>query len=129
MKKSNIWTILVPALICAAILIGVFVRRISAGSTIHLEHTVATIPDSEDNDSHTDKKPPQSPVQKIDINKATPEILAVLPGIGNVLAQRIVNFRNTNGPFETVEDLLMVSGIGKKKLNDIIAYITVGGQK
>jgi len=66
----------------------------------------------------------QSP-QKIDINRAEPWLLEALPGIGEVLAQRIVDYRSENGPFKRIEDLLKVSGIGPATFEKIKDYITV----
>jgi competence protein ComEA len=66
----------------------------------------------------------QSP-QKIDINRAELWLLEALPGIGEVLAQRIVDYRSQNGPFRTIEDLLKVSGIGPAIFENITDYITV----
>ena len=63
--------------------------------------------------------------QKIDINRAEPWLLEALPGIGEVLAQRIVDWRSENGPFRTVEDLLKVSGIGSATLEQIRDLVTV----
>lgn len=65
-------------------------------------------------------------VSPLDINTASAEELAGLPGIGEVLAQRIVDYRTANGPFEAVEDLLSVSGIGEKRLAELEGRITVG---
>lgn len=65
-------------------------------------------------------------VSPLDINTAPAEELAGLPGIGEVLAERIVDYRTANGPFETVEDLTKVPGIGGKKLADLEGRITVG---
>ena len=53
---------------------------------------------------------------KVSINRADVGTLESLPGVGPVLAQRIVDFREANGPFESVEDLLDVPGIGESKL-------------
>jgi competence protein ComEA len=50
------------------------------------------------------------------INTAAAEDLEALPGVGPVLAQRIVEYRDTHGPFGEVEDLLDVPGIGESKL-------------
>ncbi len=63
--------------------------------------------------------------QKIDINRADPWLLEALPGIGEVLAQRIVDYRSTNGPFKRIEDLLKVSGIGSATFDQIRDCITV----
>lgn len=66
----------------------------------------------------------QSP-QKIDINRAEPWLLEALPGIGAVLAQRIVDYRSENGPFRRIEDLLQVSGVGEATLDNIKDFIAV----
>jgi competence protein ComEA len=63
--------------------------------------------------------------QKIDINRAEPWLLEALPGIGEVLAQRIVDYRSENGAFGRVEDLLQVSGIGEATFENIKNFITV----
>ncbi len=56
---------------------------------------------------------------KININRATQSEFDSLPGIGPVLAARIITYRNKNGFFQSVEDLQKVSGIGGAKFNDI----------
>jgi competence protein ComEA len=66
----------------------------------------------------------QSP-QKIDINRAESWLLDALPGIGEVTAQAIVDYRNEKGPFRTIEDLLNVKGIGQGTFDKIRDYITV----
>lgn len=53
---------------------------------------------------------------KIHLNTASPAELEELPGVGPVLAGRIAAYRDENGPFLAVEDLLDVSGIGESKL-------------
>jgi len=73
--------------------------------------------------------PPPSPVKKsasgpVDLNLATLHDLMELPGIGAVMAQRIVDHRSTHGRFAKLEDLMQVKGIGKKtyeKLKPLIA--------
>ena len=50
-----------------------------------------------------------------------------LPGIGEVLALRIIAYREDNGGFRAPEELLNVEGIGKKRLEEIMDLITLGG--
>lgn len=50
---------------------------------------------------------------KIDINTASAAELMALDGIGKAYAEKIVEYRKTNGPFKTPEDIMKVAGIGK----------------
>ncbi|MBC7263093.1 MAG: helix-hairpin-helix domain-containing protein [Chloroflexi bacterium] len=59
----------------------------------------------------------------VDINRATAAELETLPGIGPALAERIIVYRQTHGPFTRIEDIQEVSGIGEKtfeKIKDLI---------
>ena len=64
--------------------------------------------------------------ERINVNTAPAEDLDRLPGIGESRAAAIVAYREAHGPFETVEELLEVDGIGEGILGDIRDYITVG---
>jgi competence ComEA-like helix-hairpin-helix protein len=59
----------------------------------------------------------------VDINKADIVTLQELPGVGPVLAQRIINFRDSIGRFKQPKDLLEVPGIGEKKLAKMKEYL------
>ncbi|MCQ3936535.1 MAG: hypothetical protein DPW18_05740 [Chloroflexi bacterium] len=61
----------------------------------------------------------------ININTALLEELDSLPGIGPTIAQRIIDYREENGPFETIEDIMNVSGIGPSTFDQIKDLITV----
>ena len=62
----------------------------------------------------------------IDLNTATAKELTQLPGLGDVLAGRIIAYREANGNFNSVEELLQVDGIGEQRLKDWQAWLTVG---
>jgi competence protein ComEA len=64
--------------------------------------------------------------QSIDINTAGEAELDGLPGIGKALAQRIIDYRTTNGSFKAIEDLRNVKGIGPALFEKITPLITVG---
>ena len=61
----------------------------------------------------------------VNINTATLEQLETLPGIGPVLAQSIIDYREEHGPFARIEDLRNVSGIGEKRFEDLKDKVTV----
>ena len=61
----------------------------------------------------------------VNVNSATASELEELPGIGEVIAQRIIDYRTENGPFGTVDELLDVSGIGDAILESIRELVTV----
>jgi len=62
---------------------------------------------------------------KLDLNSATLEELQALPGIGPVLAQRILDFRSAHGRFDSAEQLKEVRGIGDAIYQEIVDLITV----
>jgi len=68
--------------------------------------------------------PPVKAKAKVDLNVATIDQLDELPGIGPTTAQRIIDYREENGAFKRIEDLMDVKGIGEKKflkLKELIA--------
>lgn len=60
---------------------------------------------------------------QIELNCATEEALAALPGVGPALAAKIVAWRGQQGSYKRVEDLLAVPGFGKKRVKQITPYL------
>jgi len=61
----------------------------------------------------------------INVNTATPHVLETLPGVGNIIAERIVAHREQYGPFRRAEHLMMVRGISDRKFRAIRTLIVV----
>lgn len=63
----------------------------------------------------------------VNVNTAGLEELVTLPGIGEAYARRLIEYRKKHGPFERLEDLLNVRGIGDRTLERIRSRVTVSG--
>ncbi len=122
MKKAGYFWILT----CTAIIlffgtiISVFLLRQRSQIIAYNFHSVET----QTFDETHNKKDPIIKDGKLDINLASVEELQMLPGIGETLAQRIVDYRVDNGYYTKIEDLLNVKGIGTSTLDAIKNYIT-----
>ncbi|MFQ6041430.1 MAG: helix-hairpin-helix domain-containing protein [Candidatus Poribacteria bacterium] len=81
--------------------------------------------------AHVFKEPLKSkathanPPGKINLNTATVEELESLPGIGPVMAKRIIEYRNIHGPFYNIEEIKEIKGIGEKTYEKIKALIAI----
>jgi competence protein ComEA len=65
----------------------------------------------------------------VNLNTATAEQLATIPGVGPKMAERIIEYRQKNGGFKKVEDLMNVSGVGEKSFLKMKPLITVTAPK
>ena len=116
MKKTAVWCLLAAAGVLAVFLAAFSLWRSGQKAPVY----VTVLPQTE----------PESSAQemRLNINTATAAQLQNLPGIGPVLAQRIVDYRENNGPFSSVGQITKVKGVGLGLLDEIMDYITVGGQ-
>lgn len=69
-----------------------------------------------------------SPTGTVNINTASAEQLQLLPRVGPSIAKRIIQFREDNGKFQKVEDVMLVRGIGEKTFSLLKPYLTVEGK-
>lgn len=97
------------------------------GLKIHIPSTEETLYITEENGENVIVENTQGKEESImvNINKADVQELTQLPGIGDTMAQRIIEYREENGKFETIEDLQNVSGIGQAKFEGLKENICV----
>ena len=115
-EKRHIWILIAIALVFCAVLIGYNLFFVKEPQAIVIETDIA--------ESDTEQSLGEGyivPTAKVNINTASEE----LEGIGPSLAQRIVSYRDANGPFTDIEQIKNVSGIGDKKFEAIKDDITV----
>ena len=128
MKKPRLSILVAVTLLFAVFTLGFFLGRNGSHGSVELSVPAAmqTLP------PQTTCPEPTTPETvavtfPIDINRADAEQLTALPGIGEVLAGRIVAYREENGSFLSTQELQNVEGIGEKRLDAILGLITVGG--
>ncbi len=128
MKKPRLSILVAVTLLFAVFTLGFFLGRNGSHGSVELSVPAAmqTLP------PQTTCPEPTTPetvavTVPIDINRADAEQLTALPGIGEVLAGRIVAYREENGSFLSTQELQNVEGIGEKRLDAILDLITVGG--
>lgn len=114
MRKSKIEPFIVGTVICIAMIIGIVIGH-KTSSYLPARNTV---PNSVKE---------HQPIGKLNINEANADDFLILDGIGPVTAQRIVDYREENGPFLEIEDIKNVEGIGEVTFSKIEEYITTGG--
>lgn len=134
MKNTPVSILAWVCLILAAFLAGMFIGRNLTGTTI--QTSVLTTPGTSQGSglapstsapaAATKPSKPQSN-GKININTADLQALMSLPGIGEKYAQRIIDYREANGPFREIADIMKVTGIGEKRFDAIKDLITTGG--
>ncbi len=79
-------------------------------------------------DAVQDTKAAAAPTQAVNVNTANASQLEALPGIGPSTAQRIITYREKNGPFKKLEDLMNIQGIGEKSFLKLRPHLTLGAQ-
>jgi comEA protein len=106
---------------------GLGVRRSVGDYTVRVGQVLST-PAVLDTPLPSDDSSPEHYIDgRLDINTASAEEFDSLPGIGTVLAERIVDYRQEHGAFTRIEELMEVSGIGEKIFGELEKYITIGG--
>lgn len=129
MRKHRISWIFVITLVFAAFTIGFFLGKTQDRDEISVSVPAGfmTMPAAQPEQETSLPQETREVTFPISINSAQKEELMALPGIGEILAERILAYREEIGSFSAPEDLLNVEGIGKKRLEEILNLITIGG--
>ena len=123
-NRSSFWLLLFTCVFLSC-LIGFYIGR-NTGRT-HVDISTLKPSTSQSATSGSATEITNDPTI-ININTADSKELQTLPGIGPVLAQRIIDYRTEFGPFDSVYDLTLVNGIGLNTLEKLLDLITVGGE-
>lgn len=128
MKKPKLHILVLLTAIFAAFTLGLFLGRSSTKAAV----TVSVPPALQTEPMETSLPPETAPTEPavsfpININTATEQEFMALPGIGEVLAKRILAYREEHGSFSAPEELMLVEDIGEKRLEEILGLITIGG--
>lgn len=129
MKKQPIYLLFLAGALFAGITLGFFLgRNLTQGDVmVSLPESMYTEPTQASTAASVETTGAEEVSFPLDINQADSEALQALPGIGEVLAGRIIAYRDENGPFSSPDQLMNVEGIGEKRLEAILDYITIGG--
>lgn len=127
MKKHIIPILAVISAILAAFMTGLFYGRSLSSSPIQISGIVSDGPVTHISDVRASGSPIADAPVLININTADAAELSLLPGIGDTLSERIVEYRVQNGLFGRIEDLMNVDGISQKRYDAVKDYITTGG--
>ena len=129
MKKPKISVLLVITIVFAAFTFGFFLgRNQNQGEMfVAVPEKIMTVPSIQTEAVEEPTEETEEISFPIPINLADKEEIMALPGIGEVLAERIIAYRKEHGEFSAVEELLNVEGLGKKRLEAILDLISIGG--
>ena len=122
-KNIGKYVLVAAIFLFVGLMLGVFWGRNTDGEAITLTQTYL----SEIDGPAPTRAYHNESYGRVNINTATEKELTSIPGVGNVTAQRIVEYRKTHGKYYAVTDLLNIKGISESTLNKIMPYITVGG--
>ena len=128
MKKQRIPVLLMITIAFAGFTLGFYMGRNQAPEPVSLYVSASHLTEPPVSTEPTRPQVTEAVIVfPIDLNTAQLKELMALPGIGQVLAERILAYRSEAGSFAAVEELLNVEGIGQKRFEEIIDLITIGG--
>ena len=123
LKRLAAFAIPALALLACGVMLGIFLMQTRTAGTISVQRAAPDEP--EEAVQTVMEEPSDAADDRLDLNTATAEDLQELPGIGEVIAQRIIDYRELCGRFLDPEQLMEVDGIGEAKYEKLRELVTV----
>lgn len=123
LKRLAAFVIPALALLACGVMLGIFIMQTRVPGTVSVQHAEPDEP--EEAVQTVMEEPSDAADDRLDLNTATAAELQELPGIGEVIAQRIIDYRDLCGRFLDPEQLMEVDGIGEAKYEKLRDLVTV----
>ena len=123
LKRLAAFVIPALALLACGVMLGIFIMQTRVPGTVSVQHAEPDEP--EEAVQTVMEEPSDAADDRLDLNTATAAELQELPGIGEVIAQRIIDYRDLCGHFLDPEQLMEVDGIGEAKYEKLRELVTV----
>lgn len=124
MKKQPLFPLVIAICVVIVFLLGFFLGRNTVTTGTKLTAVSPSLIPTTASTAVT--SPPVSVGNKLDINTASQKDFTALPGIGESIAAKIVEYRDSHGSFSDIAELMEVPGIGQKRYEAIETLICIG---
>lgn len=124
LKRLAAFVIPALALLACGVMLGIFIMQTRIPGTVSVQRA-APEEAAESTQTVVEEAADATADDRLDLNTATAEDLQELPGIGEVIAQRIIDYRELCGRFLDPEQLMEVDGIGQAKYEKLRELVTV----
>jgi len=124
LTKAEIAAILITVIFVVSVAVAAL-RAHDKSAAITISSGLSTVTEQSGTPAPAVPAPSASPELHVNINTAEAQELCLLPGIGETIATRIIDYRKAHGLFNNTDEIMNVSGIGAKTYEEIKSYITV----
>ena len=124
LNKAEIAAIIITVIFVVSVAVAAL-RAHDKSAAVTISSGLSTVTEQSGTPAPAEQAPSASPELHVNINTAEAQELCLLPGIGETIAARIIDYRKAHGLFNNTDEIMNVSGIGAKTYEEIKSYITV----